>query len=243
MLKTRAEASAYRETSLHADVMAFLAELDGRGDRRLHLGRFGQSPGGRELPLAVVSAHGVRTPAESRARGLPVVLVLGGIHAGEVEGKEAILMLLRDILDGAHADLVSRFTLVAAPLFNPDGNDAIDPKNRVLNLPRLEGQIGPEKVGTRVNAAGINLNRDYLRQAAPEMQQLAARVLQAWEPELTIDTHATNGSVHRFSMTYDIPHTVESGRAEPIAFMRERMMPAITEKLALEHQLLAGWYG
>jgi hypothetical protein len=243
MPKTRAEATSYQETSLHADVMAFLAELDGRGDPRFHLGRFGASPEGRELPLAVVSAHGVRTPAESRAKGLPVVLVLGGIHAGEVEGKESILMLLRDILDGTHADLVSRVTLVTAPLFNPDGNDAIDPKNRVLNLPRLEGQLGPAKVGTRVNASGINLNRDYLRQAAPEMRQLQAGVLQVWEPELTIDTHATNGSVHRFAMTYDVPHTIDSGRAEPIAFMRERMMPEVTAALAREHGLLAGWYG
>ena len=243
MPKTRAEASSYQETSLHADVMEFLADLGGRGDPRLHLGGFGKSPQGRELPLAVVSAHGVRTPAESRAKDLPVVLLLGGIHAGEVEGKESILMLLRDILDGAHAELVSRFTLVAAPLFNPDGNDAIDPKNRALHLPRLEGQIGPAKVGTRVNASGINLNRDYLRQAAPEMRQLQAGVLQVWEPELTIDTHATNGSVHRFAMTYDVPHTVESGRAEPIAFMREKMMPAVTAQLAREHELLAGWYG
>lgn len=240
---TRAEATSYRETSLHADVMTFLSSLDSRRDPRFFLDQFGASPQGRELPLAVVSAHGVRTPAESRARGLPVVLLLGGIHAGEVEGKEAIQMLLRDILDGAHADLVSQLTLVAAPLFNPDGNDAIDPKNRALNLPRLEGQIGPAKVGTRVNAAGINLNRDYLRQAAPEMRQLQSRVVQVWEPELTIDTHATNGSVHRYSMTYDIPHTVESGRPEPIAFMRERMMPAVTEALSREHGLLAGWYG
>ncbi|HWU86804.1 MAG TPA: M14 family metallopeptidase, partial [Kofleriaceae bacterium] len=242
-MQTHAEATSYRETSLHAHVMQFLAVLDGRGDPRFHLSSFGASPQGRELPLVVVSAHGIRTPAESRARGLPVVLVINGIHAGEVEGKEACQMLLRDILDGTHASLVEHLTLVVVPLFNPDGNDAIDQANRVLNLPRLEGQIGPAKVGTRVNAAGINLNRDYLRQAAPEMRLLQSRVVQVWEPDLTIDTHATNGSVHRYAMTYDIPHTVESGRAEPIAFMREKMMPAVTAALAREHDLLAGWYG
>ena len=242
-MQTHAEATSYRETSLHAHVMQFLAALDGRADRRFHLSSFGTSPQGRELPLVVVSAHGIRTPAESRARGLPVVLLINGIHAGEVEGKEAGQMLLRDILDGTHAELVERATLVVVPLFNPDGNDAIDPANRVLNLPRLEGQSGPAKVGTRVNSAGINLNRDYLRQAAPEMRLLQERVLQAWEPELTIDTHATNGSVHRYSMTYDIPHTIESGRAEPILFMREKMMPAVTAAIAREHDLLAGWYG
>jgi hypothetical protein len=75
------------------------------------------------------------------------------------------------------------------------------------------------------------------------MRQLQTQVAQRWRPELTMDTHATNGSVHRFAMSYDIPHTVESGRAEPIEYMRRQMMPAVTEALAREHQLLAGWYG
>lgn len=240
---TRAEATKYQETSLHADVMEFLSALQARNDPRFYLTLFGESPGHRELPLVVVSAYGIKTPEESRAKGLPVVMIINGIHAGEVEGKEACLMLLRDLLDGQYAELLETMTLVVVPLFNPDGNDAIDPANRKLNLPRLEGQIGPEKVGTRVNKSGINLNRDYMRQAAPEMRLLQAKVAQVWEPELTIDTHATNGSVHRYHMTYDIPHTVESGRAEPIEFMRTKMMPAVTHALATKHTLLAGWYG
>ncbi len=243
MLQTRAEATSYKETSLHADVMAFYAALAARNDPRFHLTSFGTSPDGRELPLVVVSAHGVKTPAESRKRGLPVVLLINGIHAGEVEGKEAAMMLVRDILDGTYADLVAKLTLVVVPLFNPDGNDAIDPKNRALDLPKLEGQIGPEKVGTRVNKSGINLNRDYMRQQAAEMRLLQSRVVQVWEPELTIDTHATNGSVHRMAMTYDVPHTVPAGRPEPIAFMRQKMMPAVQAALASKHQLIAGWYG
>ncbi|MDQ3300055.1 MAG: M14 family metallopeptidase [Myxococcota bacterium] len=240
---TRAEASSYKETSLHADVVAFLAALASRNDPRFHLSSFGTSPDGRDLPLVVMSAHGVRTPEESRRRNLPVVLVINGIHAGEVEGKEASMMLLRDILDGKLAHLVEKLTLVVVPLFNPDGNDAIDPKNRELNLPRLDGQIGPPSVGTRVNKAGINLNRDYMRQAAGEMRALQSRVVQVWEPELTIDCHATNGSVHRMWMTYDVPHTMASGRPEPIAFMRSRMMPAVTAAIAANHGITAGWYG
>ncbi len=240
---TRAEATSYQETSLHAHVMAFLGALAARADPRLHLSSFGMSPGGRELPLVILSAHGIRTPEESRRRGLPVVLVINGIHAGEVEGKEASLMLMRDILDGQYSDLIANLTLVVVPLFNPDGNDAIDPANRKLDLPKLEGQIGPEKVGTRVNKSGINLNRDYMRQAAPEMRMLQSQVVQVWEPELTIDCHATNGSVHRFAMTYDVPHTVPTGRPEPIAFMRTQVMPEVTVALESKHQLLAGWYG
>ncbi len=238
---TRAEATGYLETSLHADVMGFLAELEARSDRRFFRTTFGSSPQGRELPLVVLSAHGHKTPAAARAAGQPVVLIINGIHAGEVEGKEACLMLMRDILDGPHAALIENLTLVIVPLFNPDGNDAIDPANRKLDLPKLEGQIGPAKVGTRVNSIGVNLNRDYMRQKALEMQLLQSRVVQVWEPDLTIDTHSTNGSVHRFAMTYDVPHTVESGRAEPVRFMRQTMMPVVTAELEKQHQLLAGW--
>jgi hypothetical protein len=247
-LLTRAEATRYEETSRHADVMRFVASLASRGDRRLHVSSFGESPQGRELPLLVLSARGVRSPDEARREGLPVVLVLAGIHAGEVEGKEACLMLARDLLAGRAGrdggDLLANLTLVVAPLFNPDGNDAIDPGNRRLDLPKLTGQLGPDSgVGTRVNAAKVNLNRDYMRQESLEMRLLQSRVCQAWEPDLTIDNHATNGSVHRFSMTYDVPHTVESGRAEPILWMREKLLPAVTAAVRSGHALESGWYG
>src|SRR5215475_8518044 len=142
---TRAEATSYKETSLHAHVMEFIAGLAARRDPGLAVSSFGTSPGGRDMPLCVLSAHGIRSPEESRRRGLPVVLVINGIHAGEVEGKEASMMLMRDLLDGKYGDLLAELTLVVVPLFNPDGNDAVDPANRRLDLPKLEGQLGPEK--------------------------------------------------------------------------------------------------
>ncbi|WP_437669195.1 M14 family metallopeptidase [Sorangium sp. So ce131] len=241
MLLTRAEATGFRETSLHADVMRFVRALADRGDPRLHLTTFGASPGGRELPLLVLSKDGVRTPAEARRARRPVVLMLDGIHPGEVEGKEASLALVRDLLDGRHPDWLDTLVLLVAPLFNPDGNDALDPQNRRLDLKKLTGQPGPV-VGTRTQSQGINLNRDYLRQAAPEMRLLQQRVCIPWAPDLTIDNHATNGSVHRFHMTVDVPHTVESGRAEPIAMARDRLVPdviAAVRKRGFE----SGWYG
>ena len=247
-LLTRAEATRYEETSRHADVMAFIAGLQALGDKRLHVTSFGESPQGRDLPLLVLSAQGAKTPEQARALGRPVVLVISGIHAGEVEGKEGCLMLVRDLLEdrpGLDAgQILADLTLVVAPLFNPDGNDAIDPGNRRLHLPKLTGQLGPDSgVGTRVNAAKINLNRDYLRLESEEMRLLQTRVCQPWAPDLTIDNHATNGSVHRFSMTYDIPHTVDSGRGEPIRYMRERLLPPVTAALKANHGLDAGWYG
>jgi len=247
-LLTRAEATRYEETSRHADVMTFIAGLEAKKDPRLHITNFGLSTKGRQLPLLVLSAHRVRTPEEARRLGRPVVLIISGIHAGEVEGKEGCLMLVRDLLEdrpGLDAGaILSELTLVVVPLFNPDGNDAIDPGNRRLHLPKLSGQLGPESgVGTRVNALKINLNRDYMRQEGLEMRLLQSRVCQPWAPDLTLDNHATNGSVHRFSMTYDIPHTVESGRSEPIEYMRRRLLPPVTAALKANHGLDAGWYG
>lgn len=241
---TRAETSDYTFTSKHADVMAFLAALRARGDRRLHFDDFGATPEGRALPLLVLSAHGHFTPEAAHAAGLPVVLVINGIHAGEVEGKEASMMLVRDILDGRHGDLPERMTLVVVPLFNADGNDRIDPGNRRLDITKFSGQLGPDTgVGTRVNAAGINLNRDYMRQEAPEMRQLQTRVCHRWNAHLVIDCHATNGSIHRFDLTYDVPHTVHSGRREPIDYMKHKLLPAVTQAVKQKESRDTFYYG
>src|SRR5262245_2371338 len=241
---TRAEATNYRETSRHADVMRFVAQLTARGDPRLTVTSFGTSPEGREMPLLILSAQGARTSQEARQLDLPVVLVINGIHAGEVEGKEASLMLARDMLAGLEGGLLEQLTLLIVPLFNPDGNDRIDPANRRLDVANFAGQLGPESgVGTRVNAGGINLNRDYMKQEAHEMRLLQANVCQTWQPHLTVDCHATNGSVHRFAMTYDIPHTIASGRQEPILFMREQLLPLVTMRLKVRPALDSFYYG
>jgi len=240
---TRAERSGYDETSLHADVLAFLDELKAQGDPRLWVGDFGTTPQGRRLPLLVLSSKQCFTPQAAQAAGLPIVLIVCGIHAGEVEGKEAALMLVRDLLHRRHGDLLDHVTVVVAPLFNADGNDALSADNRHLDLAKLQGQIGPKLVGTRVNAAGVNLNRDYMRQEGAEMRLMQARVCQPWNPHLVIDCHTTNGSIHRFAMTYDVPHTVDSGRREPIDYMRERMMPAVAAAVKQHDGIDSFWYG
>jgi hypothetical protein len=241
---TRAETTHYAETSRHADVMGFIAELAARGDHRLRLLDFGASAEGRELPLLVLSSEGIGTPEEANALGRPVVLIQCGIHAGEVEGKEAGLMFVRDILDGRHGDVLSKVTLLLVPLFNPDGNDRIDPANRKLDLAHFSGQLGPASgVGTRVNAAGINLNRDYMRQDGHEMPLLQQRVMHPWNPHLVIDCHATNGSIHRFALTYDVPHTVHSGRREPIDYMKMKLLPWVSAQVKKNDDLDSFWYG
>jgi hypothetical protein len=240
---TRAERTRYAETSLHADVLTFIDALRARNDPRLHIADFGHTPEGRLLPLLVLSEQKHFTPEAAHATGLPIVLVIAGIHSGEVEGKEGVLMFMRDVLDGHHGDLLSRVTLVVVPLFNADGNDRVSAANRALDIANFRGQIGPKLVGTRGNAAGINLNRDYLRMEGAEMRLLQSRVCQPWNAHLTIDCHTTNGSIHRFAMTYDVPHTVQSGRREPIDYMRDKLLPAVRAKVKQTEELDSHWYG
>jgi hypothetical protein len=240
---TRAESSDYRQTSTHADVLAFAEALRIRGDERLRVTDFGYSPEGRLLPLLILSNHGCFTPEDAARAGLPVVLIQCGIHAGEVEGKEAALMLVRDLLDGQHGALLDHLTLLVVPLFNVDGNDRIALENRRLEIEHFRGQMGPAGVGTRENGAGINLNRDYMRQQGEEMRLMQTRICHPWNPHLVVDCHTTNGSIHRFAMTFDVPHVPDSGRREPIDYMRRRLLPAVQAAVKTQDGLDSFWYG
>src|SRR5207244_8111776 len=132
---------AYAETSLHADVVAFLQELRRRTDL-IRIRSMGQSAEGRDMPIVAVSRNGAFTPAAARRLGQPIVMIQANIHAGEVEGKEAVLALMRDLtLGNLEHELLEQLTLVVIPILNPDGNDRISTENRKLDLVELEGQI------------------------------------------------------------------------------------------------------
>src|SRR5262245_26781175 len=198
--RTRAENTEYRETSRHADVLAFIDELAKRTDK-VHRTTMGRSGEGQDIAVLVVSDNECFTPEEARRQGKVVVMVEANIHAGEVEGKEAVLALARDLtLTRLGQKLLSRLCLVLIPDFNPDGNDRISPENRKLDLQNLEGQVNPEGgVGTRYTGQGWNLNRDAMKQEAPETQNLA-RLYQEWWPHVFIDCHTTDGSINAYDL-------------------------------------------
>jgi len=132
---TRAERTEFRETSRYADVVAFLDTV-GRASPRIHLTTFGYSWEGRALPLAVAGAVADASPRAVRASGKTVVYLQGDIHAGEVEGKEALQEILREVAQGRHAAWMESLVLLVAPVFNVDGNERIALGNR-------PGQNGP----------------------------------------------------------------------------------------------------
>ncbi len=243
---TVAEASEYRRTSRHADVMSFISALAPLTDR-MSVQSMGASAEGRDLAVLVLSEDRRFTPEAAheaaREMGRPVVLVLCNIHAGEVEGKEAALMLAREVTTGALGRLMRGATVVLVPLYNPDGNDRIDSKHRALDLRAMDGQVGPEEgVGTRYTGAGINLNRDYTKLEAVE-SRLLMNLFGAWNPHVFVDSHTSDGSIHAYALTYDTAHTLESGPREPILYTRDVMLPAIGASLEARTGFRTWFYG
>jgi hypothetical protein len=164
------------------------------------------------------------------------VYIQANIHAGEVEGKEACLMLARDIVLKEKPPYLDKLVLLIAPIFNPDGNEKISPNNR-------RNQAGPEKgVGVRHNGQNLDLNRDGLKLESPELQGLVRNVLIPWDPILLVDCHTTNGSYHEHPVTYAWPLN-PNGDTSIIEYMRDKMLPAVNKNLEDKYNTLSVPYG
>lgn len=233
--QTKAEESNFGATSRYADVMSFIAELQRRSPL-LRLETIGTSSEGRAVPLLIIGNPPPATPASLAYDRRAVVYIQANIHAGEVEGKEASLMLARDILLAKDLPYLDRLILLIAPLFNPDGNEKISPANR-------PHQPGPaEGVGVRPNGQNLDLNRDAMKLESPEVQGLVRNVLLRWDPLLLIDCHTTNGSYHQEVVTYSWALN-PNGESSLVAYQRDRMMPEIESLLEKKYNTLAVGYG
>ena len=219
---TPAERSHFRTTPSYADTRAYLQRLAEAAPETIHLTRFGVSPEGRDLMLVVAAKDGEFTPEAARASGRDIVMVQSGIHAGEIEGKDAALMLLRDLsVDGTRAKLLDRAILVWLPIFNVDGHESSNPYNRI-------NQNGPDAMGFRATAQNLNLNRDYVKADAPEMRDWL-RMFDAWLPDLFMDIHTTDGADYQYDLTW---YMEEWGPLDPAvktwqaAAFRQSIFPA-----------------
>lgn len=233
-LKSRAELTNYEETSRYEDVMRFIAELQKRTDK-LRVESFGKSGEGRDLPLMIFADPPISQPREARVSGKSIVFIQANIHSGEVEGKEAMLHLSRRIATGDLKTLLAKLIILVAPIYNADGNEKISADNR-------SGQNGPiGGVGTRANANGLDLNRDYMKLESLEANALVG-LFNSWDPHLTVDLHTTNGSYHGYHLTY-APTLNPNADARLIAFERNKMLPAITRTMLKVHNFRLYYYG
>ena len=229
--KTTAETSNYLSTSRYADVMDFVRAIQ-RVDPDIRVESFATTNEGRSLPLVVVGPY---TPQSARASGKPVVFIMANIHAGEVEGKEAAQMLLRDLVS-THRKLRDDVVVLIAPIYNADGNERISPEHRTTQHGPLNG------VGVRENAQGLDLNRDYMKLESPEARGLIANVLDRWDPLVTVDLHTTNGSYHGYQLTYS-PTLSPNADDDIIDFERGTLLPHIRAAMQERHGKETYYYG
>lgn len=225
---TRPEATDFAETSQYADVIAFMKAM-AAASPQIHLTTFGYTHEGRPLPLAVIGAPGA-TPAQVLATKKIRIYLQGNIHAGEVEGKEALLWLLRSIAKGERAAWFKSVVLLIGPIYNADGNERVS----VVNRGSQNGPIGG--MGQRTNAQNLDLNRDCTKLETPEARSMAM-LLTRYDPHMAIDLHTTDGSAESgLYLTYETSLNPNDSKATA-GLLRDGLLPAVTRSVKAKH----GW--
>jgi murein tripeptide amidase MpaA len=227
---TPAEKSCYATTPDYAETMAYLQRVQTAAAGQVKIEPFGKTGEGRDLDIVIVSRDGVFDPAALHSAKRPIVLVQNSIHAGEMDGKDACLALLRDmVITKSQAALLQRAVFVFIPMYNADGHERRSPYNRI-------NQDGPAEMGWRGNGTNLNLNRDYLKVDAPETRAFMA-MFHRWLPDFFVDDHVTDGADYQYDVTFTIDDgpNVPSGTAK---WVDEVATPTL-EKYVDDHGHLA----
>ncbi len=217
---TSYERSGYKETPRYDETMEFCRKLE-RASRWIKVTSFGKSPQGRNLPLVIASKDRTFDPVKASASDKAILLIQNGIHSGEIDGKDACLMLLRDIaITKTKASLLDHVILLIIPIYNVDGHERFGPYNRI-------NQQGPKEMGWRVTAQNLNLNRDYLKADAPETQAWL-KLFSTWLPDFFIDCHVTDGADYQHVVTYGIETHINVAR--PVrSWINEKYLPVLAD--------------
>lgn len=228
---TRPERTDYAETSRYDEVIAYMKQM-AAVNPNIHLTTYGYTTEGRPLPLAVIGAPGA-SAEQVLATNKTRVYIQGNIHAGEVEGKEALLWLLRSIAKGERNAWLKTTVLLINPIYNADGNERVSVSNR-------GSQAGPVGgMGTRENAQGLDLNRDGTKMETAEARSMAS-LLTRYQPHVAMDLHTTDGSSNSgFTMTYETSLNPNNSKAQ-MSLLRDVLLPEITKNVKTKHG--ADWF-
>ncbi|AQS40526.1 Zinc carboxypeptidase [Shewanella psychrophila] len=215
------EQNGLKTSPNYDDTFIWLDKLIAQTDK-LKKVSLGKSPQGRDIWMIVASAEGAETPEALAENNKPSVLVQAGIHSGEIDGKDAGMMLLRDLVLGGKGDLLDKANLLFVPIFSVDGHERSTQYNRV-------NQRGPINMGWRTTANNLNLNRDYAKADTLEMQHML-HAINEWQPNLYIDVHVTDGIDYQYDMTfgYNLPQGLSPAS---YAWLEKIYRPAIESAL------------
>ncbi len=199
--QTTAESTDYKKTSTYDEAIAY-SKMLAQASPLIVYQTYGKSGEGRDMPLLIAATGRAFTPELARRQGKAVVLIQAGIHAGEIDGKDAGFALLRDIaITRTRLDMLKDVVIVFQPIYNVDGHENSNAFMRI-------NQNGPDEMGFRANATNLNLNRDYMKADAPETRAWLT-LWNKWKPDLFIDCHVTNGADYQYNVTYEYAHFQE----------------------------------
>lgn len=190
---TPAEKSDFVTTPTYAETMSWLKKLTDASPL-LSMISIGKSPEGRDIFMVIASTEKTVTPAGLQQSGKPLLLVQAGIHSGEIDGKDAGMMLLRDIAFGSKKSLLDKVNFLFIPILSVDAHERFSAYNR-------PNQRGPENMGWRTNAQNLNLNRDYAKLDTKEVRAVI-KVMNEYDPLLYMDIHVTDGADYQYDITY-----------------------------------------
>jgi Zinc carboxypeptidase len=234
-LKTTPESTGYKSTSTYDDVVKFMKAVDDASPLIFYT-TYGTTTEGRAMPMAVVGA-GLKDPsaASVKASGKLRVHIQANVHAGEVEGKEATLVLLREFAIGEHQDWLQSMVFLVTPDYNADGNE----KFALTNRQRQNGPING--MGTRANAQNLNINRDYMKLDTPEAKAFV-KLWNDYDPQVGFDLHTSDGSAHGYLLTYSPPLNPDTSPTI-MKIMTDEWFPFVTKNMKAKHQWDSFYYG
>jgi hypothetical protein len=231
-LTTTAERTGYARTGRYDEVQRLCQGYAAAYPQRARCFSFGETPEGRPMLALAVSDDGVLDPAAARARRRPVVLFQGGIHAGEIDGKDAGFAALRALLEARRPGVLGWVTALFVPVLNVDGHERTAAHRR-------PAQRGPEELGTRTTAQALNINRDWTKTEAPETAAILG-LLAAWDPTLFVDLHDTDGA--RFEHDVSVLVAPEAPGGEPLPRAARALSDALMAGLTRAGHLPVPFY-
>jgi hypothetical protein len=233
--QTVAEKSDFKSTSDYNDVQVFINQLE-KSSHYIRIENIATSIEGRKVPLLIIGNPVPKSPKNIANDKRIVIYIQADIHAGEVEGKEATMMYVRDLLREKNSEILKNVILLVCPLFNPDGNEKISPLNRTYQNGPVNG------VGVRYNGQFLDLNRDAMKAESPEVRGVIANVFYKWNPAVFMDCHTTDGSYHLEPTTFTWMVN-PNGDNSLIEYMRDKMMPEISKRLSGTYKVENCFYG
>lgn len=232
---TPAEASQYRTTPRYEESMAYFRRIAEAVPHQVRVEKFGTTGEGRDLYIVIASQDGVFEPRAIHRANRPIVLIQNAIHAGEMDGKDACMALLREmVITRTQAALLDRAVVVIIPIYNADGHERFGPYNRI-------NQNGPEQMGWRTQGQNLNLNRDYLKADAPETRSFL-RLWTRWIPDFFIDDHVTDGADYQYDTTYNL-NVGADVFPDHGAWQKEQLIPYIEKSVAASGHVIGRYVG